>query len=99
MAPLASLATITSGLEAVATGFSALPLWFVLGGHVVFCAHHFKGKYGDRYLLNLILGFSLAFGGGILTSILLQVRDQKDVRTVAAAPARAGGVHRRIGLA
>lgn len=72
--------TILEALERIPPAFHSLPKWFLLGGHCLSIAHWFKGKYGQRYLFNCIMGFLMAFGGGLFSALWIGVR-----RATAAA--------------
>lgn len=61
-------------LQRSAAMFTAVPFEAQLAGHCLMIAYICKGKYEKRYMMNSLAGFTMAFGGGCITSFLLQVR-------------------------
>lgn len=64
---------VAAFLGKVTDTFNSFPLILLLVGHCLSCASFVKGKYGDRYLINNLAGFAIAFGGGSLSALLIQV--------------------------
>lgn len=65
---------IEQTLVAAADLFNSPPLLLLLVGHCLACANFVRGKYGDRWLINNLAGFAIAFGGGSMSALLLQAR-------------------------
>ncbi|KAL6777823.1 hypothetical protein ACKKBG_A15790 [Auxenochlorella protothecoides x Auxenochlorella symbiontica] len=63
---------IEQSLVAAADLFNSPPLLLLLVGHCLACANFVRGKYGDRWLINNLAGFAIAFGGGSMSALLLQ---------------------------
>lgn len=61
-------------LDSAAALFTAVPFEVQLGGHCLIVAHLCKHKFENKFALNCVVGFIFAFGGGLVTSLLLQVR-------------------------
>ncbi|KDD73047.1 hypothetical protein H632_c2593p0, partial [Helicosporidium sp. ATCC 50920] len=59
-------------LDSAAALFTAVPFEVQLGGHCLIVAHLCKHKFENKFALNCVVGFIFAFGGGLVTSLLLQ---------------------------
>jgi hypothetical protein len=69
----AIIPTLAGALVDVATAASVLPISILLIGHCLFVASLFKGS-PLGYLVHYWLGLITAFGGGLVTAVLFQVR-------------------------
>lgn len=67
---LSTVASITQ-LATVGGFYSSLNMTVLLVGHCLTVARLTKGANGSATLLNFIMGFLMAFGGGIASSLLL----------------------------
>lgn len=77
--PTASSATMELAaakglLQEAAAFYARLPLPLLVAGHSLTVCAWFKRAHGSRYLLNYWVAFLAAFGGGMASAIIIQVR-------------------------